>query len=69
MKKKLDKEFSKRKIRAFECGDVDNYICKFCRKVGFLGCPVKYKVTYMSTSFEVTAEETHVHEGVAEHYY
>ena len=71
-KRKLDKEFTRRKARSFEYGDVEDYVCKFERKVGYLGCPVKYKVTYTSTSSSVTVEcnmtnETHNHEKDLEH--
>lgn len=58
VKKKLSEDFSRRKNRAFEYGDVENFVCKFARKVGFLPCPLKYKVTFMSTSFDVIVEST-----------
>ena len=72
MKKTLDKNFSRRKNRAFEYGDVENFICKFARKVGYLACPLKYKVIFISTSSEVLVEcnddgETHAHEDDPEH--
>ena len=67
IKAKLDKQFSRRKSRAFDYGDVDNFVCKYSRKVGFLTCPLKYKVTFMSGSFDVCVEvnddkEEHLHE-------
>ena len=67
IKANLDKQLSRRKSRAFDSGDVDNFVCKYSRKVGFLTCPLKYKVTFMSGSFDVCVEvnddkEEHLHE-------
>ena len=72
IKGNLDSGFTRRKARSFEYGDVEDYVCKFERKVGFLGCPVKYKVTYSSTSSSVTVEcnmgnETHDHQTDPDH--
>ena len=63
----IDEQFMKRKSRSFDYGDVENYVCKFSRKVGYVGCPLKYKVTSMATSTDVSVEcnideETHDHQ-------
>ena len=44
--KKLDKEFCKRKTREYDYADVQEYECKFSRRVGFLPCPWKMKVYF-----------------------
>ena len=72
MNEELHNEFTRRQSRAYEYGDVESYVCRFARKVGYLGCPIKYKVTYISTSSEVSIEcnspdETHNHSKEAEH--
>ena len=36
----IDEQFMKRKSRSFDYGDVENYVCKFSRKVGYVGCPL-----------------------------
>jgi hypothetical protein len=63
----LDEHFTRRKNRSFAYGDVENFVCKFARKVGYVSCPLKYKVTFMSSSSEVSVEcniedETHDHQ-------
>lgn len=67
----LQKNFSHRKSRSFEYGDVENWMCKFARKTGYIPCPLQYKVIYVSTSSDVTVECTdpnnvHEHEEVDE---
>ena len=71
IKKNVLKNFSRRKNRNFEYGVVENFVCKYARKVGYQPCPLKYKVTYFSTSFDVMVEsndcnEVHIHEEDAE---
>merc|ERR1719318_2352740 len=72
MKANLECGFTRRKARSFEYEDVEDYVCKFERKVGYLGCPVKYKVTYSSSSSMVIVEcnmrnETHDHQVDPDH--
>ena len=67
IKKKLFENLFRRKNRNFEYGVVENIVCKYARKVGYQPCPLKYKVTFFSTSFDVTVEsndvdEMHIHE-------
>ena len=71
IKKKLFENLFRRKNRNFEYGVVENIVCKYARKVGYQPCPLKYKVTFFSTSFDVTVEsndvdEMHIHEEDAE---
>ena len=42
--KRLKEEFSNRKTREYEYGDVQEYECKFTRRKGYLPCPWKMKV-------------------------
>ena len=42
--KRLADEFSCRKNREFQYADVQEYECKFMRRVGYLPCPWKLKV-------------------------
>ena len=70
-KEELVNGFSRRKNKSYEYGDVENFVCRFARKVGYQGCPMKYKVTFMSTATEVSIEsnnpaETHDHSKHAE---
>ena len=65
--KRLKDEFSNRKTREYDYGDVHEYECKFTRRKGYLPCPWKMKVTFFSDNSEVTVEAVegatdHVHE-------
>ena len=39
IRKRLKEEFSNRKTREYEYGDVQEYECKFTRRKGYLPCP------------------------------
>ena len=41
----LKTNFTTRKCRAFDYADIKEYECKFSRRVGYLPCPMKMKVT------------------------
>ena len=63
----LKGEFTLQRSRDPDYADTETYICKFSRKVGFLPCPLKYKVDFLSNSDEVVANsndtlEKHLHE-------
>ena len=63
---KLSEEFSCRRKNDWEYGSIEVHSCKFERRVGFLPCPWKIKINFMSTSSAVVAETTkdvsdHVH--------
>lgn len=64
---KIESEFSCRKNREYDYGDVLEYECKFKRRVGFKPCSWKMKVTFLSHNSEVTVESLedftdHVHD-------
>ena len=41
--------------------DTETYVCKFARRRGFLPCPLKYKVSFLSHSDTVLVESNLVH--------
>ena len=53
IKKHLQDNFTLRRARENEEADIEHFTCKYSRKVGFLPCPVQYKVSYMSYCDEV----------------
>lgn len=64
---KLKSDFTLQRSRDPDYADTETYICKFSRKVGFLPCPLKYKVDFLSNSDEVVVNsndtlEKHLHE-------
>ena len=62
--KHLQDNFTLRRARENEQADVEHFTCKYSRKVGFLPCPVQYKVSYMSHCDEVLVE---IVEGHTDH--
>ena len=65
--KDLKENFSLRRSREPEYADTEHYTCKYSRKVGFLCCPLQYKVSYLSTCDTVIVQSpqgcaTHKHE-------
>ena len=65
--KQLKKEFSARKKREFVYADVEIYHCKHSRKVNYIPCPWKMKVSFLSDSLDVIVEtldglDSHEHE-------
>ena len=65
--KKLKSDFTLQRSHDPDYADTETDICKFSRKVGFLPCPLKYKVDFLSNSDEVVVNsndtlEKHLHE-------
>ena len=63
----IKKEFTASRKRQFDFALVHEYRCKYARKVGYLPCPWKLKVNFMSHCQEVRLETTggcqnHLHE-------
>jgi hypothetical protein len=64
---KLKSDFTLQRSRDPEYADTETYICKFSRKVGYLPCPLKYKIDFLSNSDDVVATsndtlEQHFHD-------
>ena len=62
--KDLKENFTLRKRRELNHGDVENFICRFSRKVGFAKCSREIKVVYPSDSVgvEIYEYKNHIHE-------
>ena len=60
----IETTFTRRRRREYNYASVSEYQCKFSRKLGFLPCPCKYKVSFPSHSTEVVVEAVH---GTPEH--
>ena len=63
----IKEEFVSARKRQFGYGLVQEYRCKYARKVGFTSCPIKYRVVFLSHCQDVRVERTedyqeHVHE-------
>ena len=43
-------------VREGKVGDVDIYVCKYSRRRGYVGCPLKYKITFHSSTNIVTVD-------------
>ena len=70
--KELKDKFTLQRSRDPEYADTETYICKFCRKVGYLPCPLKYKIDFLSNCDDVVATsndtlEKHVHDVDPDH--
>ena len=70
--KLLKTKFTLQRSRDPDYADTETYICKFSRKVGYLPCPLKYKIDFLSNCDTVVAHsndahEKHVHDIDPEH--
>ena len=70
--KELKDKFTLQRSRDPEYADTETYICKFCRKVGYFPCPLKYKIDFLSNCDDVVATsndtlEKHVHDVDPDH--
>ena len=57
----LKKDFTMKMLREPDYADTETYVCKFARRRGFLPCPLKYKVNFLSHSDIVLVESNLVH--------
>ena len=57
----LKKDFTMKMAREPDYADTETYVCKFARRRGFLPCPLKYKVSFLSHSDIVLIESNLVH--------
>ena len=67
LRKKLVDEFTLRRKYEWDYADTEMYTCKFSRRAGYIPCPWRIKVSFLSNSDAVlveTCEETsdHIHE-------
>ena len=57
----LKKTFTMKTAREVDYADTENFSCKYARRKGFIPCPLKYKVNFLSHSDSVTVESNAVH--------
>ena len=58
--KKLKQDFTVSRKRQFEYAHVIEYRCRFSRKVGYLPCTLKMRVSFLSHCQEVKIETNHI---------
>ena len=54
--KDIKSSFSLRRSREPDYADIELYTCKFSRKVGYIPCPLQYKVSFLSTCSTVLVQ-------------
>ena len=62
--KDIKDNFTKRRGRETEYADTEHYTCKHARKVGYVKCPIEYKINFLQTCEEVvvtTNAMRHIH--------
>ena len=57
----LKKTFTMKTAREVDYADTENLSCKYARRKGFIPCPLKYKVNFLSHSDSVMVESNAVH--------
>ena len=67
--KVIKKDLVSARKRQFEYSLVQEYGCKFARKVGIIACPLKYRVLFLAHCQDVRLEiiegnEEHIHQEV-----
>ena len=59
LSKKISNDFTASRKRQFNYAEIIEYRCKYARKLGFLSCPIKMRVLFMSHCQEVRVERSH----------
>jgi hypothetical protein len=70
--KEIKTNFTLQRSRDPDYADTETFICKFSRKVGYLPCPLKYKIDFLSNCDDVLATSNdilgkHIHDIDPDH--